>query len=211
MRRTVITAVIACLLGAATVGAVGSAATKKKSSKPRQTQTTQTTTQSGPPPTLKELQDKREAARDANLKKVADALNVSLSDLKAALDGVRDDKLADAVKANQLTQAQADAIKACAAAPLTCDRSNLPAFGFRGGHGPGGPGQKRDDLYAAVAKKLGKSADEVQKAFEANRPARPAGRPGFDRHGPRGHGPGGPGMGGPGMGDPGMGGPGGAF
>lgn len=193
MRRTVITAVVACLLGAATVGAVGTAATKK-SSKARQTPSTQTTTApSGPPPTLKEEQAKREAARDAHLKKVADDLSVSLADLQAALKAVRDDELDAAVKANRLTQAQADAIKACAEAPLTCDRSNLPAFGFR--HGPGLRGMRkdRDAFFAAVAKKLGKTTAEVKKAFQDNRPAGPAGGPGHFRggHGPmgRGHGP----------------------
>jgi hypothetical protein len=29
-------------------------------------------------------------------------------------------------------------------------------------------------MYAAIAKALGKDADAVRKAFEANRPARPA-------------------------------------
>lgn len=220
MKKTVITAVVACLLGAATVGAVGSAATKKGGSTTRQSQTAPSTTPSGPPPTMKEMLAKRDAARDAHLKKVADDLNVSLDDLKKAMDEVRDDRLAAAVKDNRLTQAQADAIKACADAPLTCDRSNLPAFGFRGGHRMGGPRVRGDDFFAALAKKLGKSTEEVRKAFETNRPA--GGPRGFDRdhdgpHG-RGHGgpgmPGGPGMGGPGgpgMGGPGMGGPGGAF
>jgi hypothetical protein len=206
MRRTVITAVVACLLGAATVGAVGTAATKKKGSS-RQSQTTQTsTTPSTPPPTLKEEMAKRDAARDAQLGKVAADLNVSLSDLKAALDAVRDDRLAAEVKANRLTQAQADAIKACADAPLTCDRSNLPAFrGFRGHHF-GGPGQDRDAFFAAVAQKLGKTTAEVKKAFQDNRPARGAGmRRG---HGPMGHGPGGHGPRGAGGPGPGMMGPG---
>lgn len=203
MRRTVITAVVACLLGAATVGAVGTAATKK-SSKPRQSTTQTTTTPSGPPPTLKEQLAKREAARDAHLGKVADDLKVSLADLKAALEGVRDDELAAAVKDDRLTQAQADAIKACADAPLTCDRSNLPAFGFRHGPGPGMLGKRgdRDAFFAAVAKKLGKTTAEVKKAFQDNRPAGGPGRfrgghgPMGRGHGPRGfrHGAGGPGM-----------------
>jgi hypothetical protein len=204
MRRSIFTAVVACLLGALTVGAIGSAATSKKKSSSRKARTTQTTTtSSGPPPTLKEETAKRDAARDAQLKKVADALSVSLSDLKAALEGVRNDQLDADVKANRLTQAEADAIKACEDAPLTCDRSNLPAFGHGRGHGgPGRPGDDSDAFYAAVAKKLGKDSADVKKAFEANRPAR-------DDDGP-GHGPGGRGHGGPG--GPGMpGGPGGPF
>jgi hypothetical protein len=197
MRRSIITAVAACLLGALTVGAIGSASTTKKKSSSRKARTTQTTTtSSGPPPTLKEETAKRDAARDAQLKKVADALSVSLADLKAALKSVRNDQLAADVTANRLTQAEADAIKACDDAPLTCDRSNLPAFrGHRGG--PGKPGEDRDTFYAAVAKKLGKDTAAVKKAFEANKPARGDDGPGDDHDGPggpgRGHGHGGPG------------------
>ena len=142
MKRSVLLAVVACLCGAFTVGAVGSAATKKSASKKksRQTQTTQSQP-SGPPPTLKEEMAKRDAARDANLKKVADALSVSLEDLKAAMKAVHHDELAADVAANRLTQAQADAIEACDAAPLTCDRSNLPAGPPPGGgQYPGGSG-----------------------------------------------------------------------
>jgi len=195
MRRTAITALVACLLGAATVGAIGNAATSKKKSSSRQSQTTS----SGPPPTLKEELAKRDAERDANLTKIADALNVSLADLKAALQGVRDDQLAADVTANRLTQAQADAIKACDAAPLTCDRSNLPAWGPRGGHRRG----DRDAFYEAVAKKLNKDAADVKKAFEANRPARGKGPGGPGGHRGPGHGgPGGPPGGAGGAGGP---------
>ncbi|HEX6389660.1 MAG TPA: hypothetical protein VFZ89_09440 [Solirubrobacteraceae bacterium] len=182
MKRSILLSLVACLLGAFSVGAIGIAATGKKST------TKTTTTSSGPPPTMKEAQAEREAAHDAQLKKVADALSVSLSDLKDALKGVRNDELAADVAANRLTQAQADAIKACAEAPLTCDRSNLPAFG----RGHGGPGKRgdRNAFYAAVAKKLGKETADVKKAFEANKPARANGR--------GGHGHGAPGFGGPG-------------
>jgi hypothetical protein len=192
MRKSIFTAVVACLLGALSVGALGSAATNKKSSSRKTSTTRTTTTSSGPPPTLKEEQANREAERDAQLKKVADALSVSLADLKSALDGVEEDQLAADVTANRLTQAQADAIKACKAAPLTCDRSNLPAYGHR----RGGPGQDRDTFYAAVAKKLGKDTADVKKAFEANAPAR--------AKGPGGRGHGGPGHGGPGGPPPGL-------
>ncbi len=186
MKRSILLSLVACLLGAFTVGAISTAATSKKT---RTTRTT--TTQSGPPPTLKAEQAKRDAARDAQLKKVGDALSVSLADLKDALKGVRDDDLAADVKANRLTQAQADAIKACEAAPLTCDRSNLPAFG----RGHGGPGKRGDRaaFYAAVAKKLGKETADVKKAFEANRPARGGGRGHGGPGGPGGRAPGGPG------------------
>jgi len=187
MRKSIFTAVVACLLGAFSVGALGSAATNKKSSSRKTSTTKTTTTSSGPPPTLKEEQAKREAERDAQLKKVADALSVSLADLKGALNGVEEDELAADVKA--------DAIKACKAAPLTCDRSNLPAYGHR----RGGPGKDRDAFYAAVAKKLGKDTADVKKAFEANAPARGKG-PGGRGHG----GPGGPGHGGPGGPPPGL-------
>jgi hypothetical protein len=192
MRKSIFTALVACLLGALTVGALGSAATKKKSSSGKTSTTRTTTTSSGPPPTLKEEQAKRDAERAAQQKKIADALNVSEAALTKALDDVEADQLAADVKANRLTQAQADAIKACKAAPLTCDRSNLPAYGpGPGGPGKGGPGKDRDAFYKAVATKLNKDTADVKKAFEANRPARDDHR-GGPGHG-RGHGgPGGP-------------------
>lgn len=186
MKRSILLSLVACLLGAFTVGAIGTAATSKK----RSTRTT-TTTASGPPPTLKEAHAEREAERDARLKKVADALSVSLADLKSALTGVRNDQLDADVKANRLTQAQADAIKACDAEPLTCDRSNLPAYGHRGG---GAPGKDRDAFYEAVAKKLGKETADVKKAFQDNMPTRGKrhgrGGPGFGHGGPGGPPPG---------------------
>ena len=114
--------------------------------------------------------------------------------------------LDQAVKDNKLTADQRDAILACDKAPLTCDRSNLPAFGFGGGFGhhggPGGPGfgpGKRGpgaaaDTYAKdLAAELGISEDKVVAALKAQRPK-------FDDHGPGGRGHhGGPG---PGFGPP---------
>ena len=92
----------------------------------------------GPPPTMAQAFATMQKQRDAQQKKLADALGVSVEKLQSAMDTVAAKRLADDVKSNRLTQAQADAIKACKKAPLTCDRSNLPAYG--GHHGMGGPG-----------------------------------------------------------------------
>jgi hypothetical protein len=160
--------------GTVTGGAGGSDPTKSR--------------RSGPPPTMAEVFKKAQDQRNASLDRVAKRLDISGDRLRSALDEVMRDQLDAAVKANRLTDAQRDAILACKAAPLTCDRSNLPAFGPRGfGFGPGfGPGffGGRDAL-AALAKKLGKDEDDVRAAFMAERRER-GGRWPHDRghHGP---------------------------
>ena len=198
MKRALLSAVLAALATAAVLATIGFGASSK-SGKARSTQDQQSSqTQSGPPPTMKEALAKMQAQRDAQQKKLADAIGVSTSDLQAAMDKLKKERLDAQVKANQLTQAQEDAILACEKAPLTCDRSNLPAGGPRGrGHGKDGMGSSTfaKDLAAA----LGVDEAKVTKALQSTRPARPQGD-GFGR----GHGPRGP-MGGPGMGGPGMG------
>jgi DNA-binding Xre family transcriptional regulator len=149
---------------------------------------------------MKQVYDEMQTKRAAQDKKLADALGVSTSELKAAQEKLRKDKLDAEVKANRLTQAQADAIVACEAAPLTCDRSNLPAGGPGGRHG-GKHGAKgaRGTFAADLAKALGIDQAKVEQALKDTRPERPTqggmpGRGGHDGpHGPGGHGgPGGP-------------------
>src|SRR5436190_1528864 len=84
MRRTVITALVACLAGAATVGAIGSAATKNKSST-RQAPTAA----SGPPPTMKEETAKRDTDRDDFFADVAKNLGKDTADVKKAFEANR--------------------------------------------------------------------------------------------------------------------------
>lgn len=70
--------------------------------------------------------------RKAFLDDAAKRLNVSPSDLGAALQGAFGDRLDEAVKNGTLTKAQADRIK-----QRLKDGGGLPLFG---GRGPGGPG-----------------------------------------------------------------------
>jgi len=160
----------------------------------------------------------RQTQRDKHTAAIAGRLNVSAQDLQAAIDKARRAQLDQAVTDGKLTAAQRDAIVACKDSPLTCDRSNLPAFGPRGGEkglrkAPSRAAMRtqmrkmdtqmnarRDAFFAAVAKELNKTAAEVKAAFQAERPGGGPerhelggpGRPG----GP--HGPGGP-EGGPGF------------
>ena len=207
MKRALTAAILSALATGAVLATIGFGAgsttattSSKKSSK------SQASTPSGPPKTMKQVHDEMEKRRAEQQKKLAAALGVSTDKLTDALDQIRKDRLAADVKANRLTQAQADAIVACEKAPLTCDRSNLPA----GPHRRGAKGD-RGDMTAALAKALGVSEDKVQDAFESTRPDPPTsgGMPGRGGRGGHGHGPGGPGGGSGGPGGP--GGPGGGF
>jgi energy-converting hydrogenase A subunit M len=207
MKKVLIAAVASALATAAVVaatGIAGSGDTKKKTS---------------PPPTMSQAFKDMQKQRDDHLSKVAKRLDISTEKLKDALDKVVKADLDEAVDAGRLTAAQRTAILACQDAPLTCDRSNLPAFGGRGFH----PGKRsegranRQDFLADLAKELDIDVAKVRAAFKAERPKfgrggrggfGPGGPPGF--HGGPGGGPGGPPgfRGAPGGGPPGGGGPG---
>ena len=111
MRRTLLT-VLACCLAAA--GVVSATAVAGKSS-------------STPPPTRAEVRAKHEAKRTARQDRIAQRLGKTGDQLRAARAAALADVLAQQVQAGRLTAAQRDAILACRKAPLTCDRSNLPA------------------------------------------------------------------------------------
>jgi hypothetical protein len=206
MKRILIAAVASSLATAAVIaatGIAGSGDTKKKTS---------------PPPTMSQAFKDMQKQRDDVLSRVAKRLDISSEKLKDALDKVGKANLDDAVAAGRLTDAQRDAILACKDTPLTCDRSNLPAFGGRGFH-PGKRSQgrpTRQDFLADLAKELNIDAAKIRAAFQAERPKfGRGGRGGFGPGGPpsfRGGpgGPGGPGgfHGPPGGGPPGGGGPG---
>ena len=202
MRRVLIAAVASSLLTGAVIGAAAIAQSGGDDDKP--------------PPTMAEALKEHEAARDGHLAAVARRLDVPASDLEKAIESAREAQLDQAVRDGRLSDAQRDAIRACKDAPLTCDRSNLPAprlhrRGLRMREGrPDLRAMRREmrarrnAFFAAVAKELGKETADVRRAFEAERPR--AGRRG--RHGPRGlRGPGGPHgdmvMPGPGPGGPG--------
>ncbi|MCU0257733.1 MAG: hypothetical protein MUF56_01745 [Solirubrobacteraceae bacterium] len=197
MKRALLSAVTAALATAAVLATVGFGATSKSTTRSSSNQSASSQTQSGPPKTMKQVYEEMQKQRAAQQKKLAEAIGVSVADLEKAQDKLKADRLAADVKANRLTQAQADAIKACEAAPLTCDRSNLPAGGHRGHRG-----QRPDrDQYAKdLAAALNVDVDKVTEALQSTRPERSKGE-GFGGRGHRGgpgHGPGGP-MGGPGM------------
>jgi hypothetical protein len=197
MKKVLIAAVASSLVTGAVIaatGIAGSGDTKKKTS---------------PPPTMAQALKDGQKQRDDHLSRVAKRLGISTDKLKGAIDNVLKANLQEAVDAGRLTDAERDAILACKADPLKCDRSNLPAFG-RGFH-RGGPGErlgKPQDFLADLAKELDIDAAKVRSAFQAERPKFDRGRfggggPGFGPGGPRGfHGP-------PGGGPPGGGGPGG--
>jgi hypothetical protein len=173
MRRILIAAVLGALALATAAVTGGLAASKSKQA------------DSGPPPTLKQFRADREKERDAHLDRVAKRVGKTGDELRSAIEAVRDEQLDALVKAGDLTAAQRAAIKACQTAPLTCDRSNLPAprlhrgdrRGFR--HELRGP---RRDMLAAVAKKLGVETSALRKAFQAERPKWHDGRRGDGHH-----------------------------
>jgi hypothetical protein len=207
MKRVLIAAVASALATAAVIaatGVAGSGDTKKTS----------------PPRTMSQAFKDMQKQRDDHLARVAKRLDISTEKLKDALDNVLKANLAEAVDAGRLTDAQRDAILACQDAPLTCDRSNLPAFGGRGFH-PGKRSEGRakgQGFLADLAKELGIDVAKVRAAFKAERPKfRRGGRGGFGAGGPPGlrggpgGGPDGPRgfhHGPPGGGPPGGGGPG---
>jgi energy-converting hydrogenase A subunit M len=207
MKKVLIAAVASALATVAVVAATGVAGSGD------------TTKKTSPPPTMSQAFKDMQKQRDDHLARVAKRLDISTEKLKDALDKVAKADLDKAVDSGRLTSAQRDAILACQDAPLTCDRSNLPAFGGRGRGfhpGPRGEGRARgNDFLAALAKELGIDVAKVRAAFKAERPKfGRGGRGGFGPGGPpnfRGGpgGPGGPGgfHGGPG-GPPGGGGPG---
>ncbi len=218
MKRALVAAMLSALATGAVLATVGFGANSTATTSKKKTSKSAQTTQSGPPKTMKQAYDEMQAQRAAQDKKLADALGVSTADLKAAQDKLKKDRLDADVKANRLTQAQADAITACEAAPLTCDRSNLPAGGRGGRHGGGIQGD-HGTFAADLAKALGIDQAKVESALKSVMPARPAwhqggpptgggmptaggtpgGHGGFGPHGGRGpDGPPGGGPGGPG-------------
>ena len=174
MKRALTAAVLSALVTAAVLATVGfGAATKSGSSKKSSSGTSQTATT--PPPTMKEALAADEKTRAERHAKLAKSLDVTAEKLTTALDAVKKKNLDKAVTDNKLTTAQRDAIVACEKAPLTCDRSNLPAYGFRGGHGgrgghPGIGGPGGTDFTKALAAELGIAEDKVTAALKANRP-----------------------------------------
>ncbi len=142
MKRALVAAMLSALATGAVLATVGFGANSTATTSKKQSSKSAQTTQSGPPKTMKQVYDEMQTQRAAQEKKLADALGVSTADLTAAKEKLKKDKLAAEVKANRLTQAQADAITACDAAPLTCDRSNLPAGGPGGRHGGGMKGDR---------------------------------------------------------------------
>lgn len=192
MKRALVAAIAAALTTAAVLSAsgLGATSTRKAKSKSHHAHRAGATgasgatgpwggrKQSGPPPTLSKVLADMKARKAARDKTLADALGVSVEKLQSAFDTLEATALADAVKKNRLTQAEADAITACKKAPLTCDRSDLPAGGpggLGGGQGGlgGGPGRfigPRGTGLDDLAKELGVSTDKLKSALQTTRP-----------------------------------------
>ena len=147
MRRTLLT-VLACCLAAA--GVVSASALAGKSS-------------SSPPPTRADVRAKHEAKRTAREDRIARRLGKTGDQLRAARAAALADVLGQRVQAGRLTAAQRDAILACRKAPLTCDRSSLPArprAALRG---------MRKAFVQAVAAHLGVEVKALRAAQRAER------------------------------------------
>lgn len=194
MKRALTAALLSALVTASVLVTAGIGATSKsdssskssssakkkssKSKKARRHSRRSGTSATTPPPTMKEVLAEREKARAEKHAELAKELGVTAEKLTAALDAIKAKKLAEAVKDKQLTEAQRAAILACDKAPLTCDRSDLPAYGFGGHHGGpgiGGPGMrhglKGSDFAKDLATELGISEDKVRSALKATRPS----------------------------------------
>jgi hypothetical protein len=198
--KALLAAVLAALASAAVLATVGLGADT-------------TATKPTPPPTQADALKAMQAQRDAQLAKLASALGVGADKLKSSLDTLEQQELDAKVQNNELTQAQADAIKACKVAPLTCDRSNLPAPGLRDPQGSGTPPTpaqmqqhfkdeqarrqaERAAFVSGLAKLLSVDEAKVTAALKANPiggPGMGGGPDGFGPGGPHGFGPGGPG------------------
>jgi hypothetical protein len=107
--------------------------------------TTSTTTKPKVPQTRGERQE-RVAARQAAF---ARELGVSAEQLRAANQALLKRRLDVRVAKGTLTVAQRSAVMACAAAPLTCDRTNLPVRGKKHGAKAKANASKRLDRRAA--------------------------------------------------------------
>lgn len=196
MKRTLTAAVLSALATGAVLATVGFGAANKSNSTKSGTGSSSksSTTRTTPPPTMKEALAAREKQKATKQAALAKSLGVSADKLTAAFDAVKKKNLDQAVTDKQLTAAQRDAIQACEKAPLTCDRSNLPAYGFRGGKGGHhGRGGKDGAFVKDLAAELGVSEAKVTEALKANRPKMDddgdsKGRGG--RHGRGGRGPG---------------------
>jgi hypothetical protein len=90
------------------------------------TSTAATTKPAKPPTTMGQRYAKRQDARAKHQSALAQRLGVTTDQLKAANDALLKRSLDVRVAAGRLTVAQRSAVLACKAAPLTCDRTNLP-------------------------------------------------------------------------------------
>ena len=102
-----------------------------------------------------------QARHDLHDTKFAEALGISVDDLKAARLSIAEERMAAKVAAGELTQEQADA-------RLEALRTGeIPDGGFGGrGHGRGG-GERGAEAQEALAAKLGKTTEELTAARQS--------------------------------------------
>jgi hypothetical protein len=99
-----------------------------------------------PPQTM----GQKRAKLDARQAELAQRLGVSADQLQAAQGALLKDRLDRRVSKGTLTADERTAILACRVAPLTCDRTNLPARGAR--HG------RKAKHRISVSKRMGRRA-----------------------------------------------------
>ncbi|MGZ4276013.1 MAG: DUF4148 domain-containing protein [Solirubrobacteraceae bacterium] len=149
MRRSVLTVLACCLATAAVVSATALAGGSGSTA--------------SPPPTRAQVRAELQALRTAREDRVAARLGKTGDELRSARAAALAAVLGRAVRAGRLTAPERAAILACRAAPLTCDRSNLPArprVALRG---------LRRAVVRGVAARLGVSLRALRAAVRAER------------------------------------------
>ena len=126
-----------------------------------------------PPQPQGQRHAQREAKRAARQAALAKDLGVSAEQLKAAEGALRKRNLDVRVAKGTLTVAQRSAILACKAAPLTCDRTNLPVRAKRtkkaAAKRKADATQRLDRRAARLAAELHLDRDAVRAALKERR------------------------------------------
>jgi hypothetical protein len=124
--RTIAAATASALLAG---GAVAYTATAADTHSTTATTSSAKQAKHGPPKTQGQKQAQRATRATARRARLAQSLGVTSAQLQAANDALSRRNLDARVAAGRLTAAERDALVACRAAPLTCDRTNVPARG----------------------------------------------------------------------------------
>jgi hypothetical protein len=131
-----------------------------------------------PPQTMGQKSAKRQARAGARQARLAQRLGVSTDQLTAAQGALLKKNLDRRVAKGTLTADEETAILACRAAPLSCDRTNLPAKAHtkkanakRAARRKAGATKRMDKRATALAGQLHLDRAKVLSALEAQRKA----------------------------------------